>query len=197
MMHLRPTWSREVEHGLAGKPFQACIMAGEPQLGVWSSMASNIPPKCSPARASIGFCLMPSTHPMTFKASWASCRRRWSTPPVRWCECHSMKLIPTRCARSWRWRRSAFAASKDRPRTGRSVSDALTDIGQTSPSVLVLRSAEFLGEPDEKPFRPADVAEPIRVLILHHFADELRAALAEPFKCLVDVFHGEHDAEVT
>jgi hypothetical protein len=29
-----------------------------------------------------------------------------------------------------------------------------------------VRSSEFLGQPDEKPFRPADVAEPIRVLIL-------------------------------
>ena len=62
--------------------------------------------------------------------------------------------------------------------------------------VFVLRSAEFLGESDEKPFRPADVAEPIRVFILDYFAYELRAALAEPFKRLVDVVHGEHDAEV-
>ena len=38
--------------------------------------------------------------------------------------------------------------------------------------------AELLGEPDEKSFRAADVAEPIRVLVLNHFADELRAALA-------------------
>ena len=42
-----------------------------------------------------------------------------------------------------------------------------------------MRSAEFLGESDEKPFRPADVAEPIRVFILDYFAYELRAALAE------------------
>jgi hypothetical protein len=62
--------------------------------------------------------------------------------------------------------------------------------------VFALRSAEFLGESDEKPFRPADVAEPIRVFILDYFAYELRAALAEPFKRLVDVVHGEHDAEV-
>src|SRR2546430_9596272 len=62
--------------------------------------------------------------------------------------------------------------------------------------VFVLRSVEFLGESDEKPFRPADVAEPIRVFILDYFAYELRAALAEPFKRLVDVVHGEHDAEV-
>ena len=34
---------------------------------------------------------------------------------------------------------------------------------------------ELLGEPDEKSFGSADVAEPIRVLVLNHFADELRA----------------------
>ena len=57
-------------------------------------------------------------------------------------------------------------------------------------------SAEFLGESDEKPFRPADIAEPVRVFIRDYFACELRAALAEPFERLVDVVHGEHDAEV-
>ena len=62
--------------------------------------------------------------------------------------------------------------------------------------VFVLRSAEFLGESDEKPFRPADVAEPIRLFILDYFAYELRAALAELFERLVDVVYGEHDAEV-
>ncbi len=61
---------------------------------------------------------------------------------------------------------------------------------------LIVRSAEFLGESDEKPFRPADVAEPIRIFILDYFAHELRAALAEPFKRLVDVIDGEHYAEV-
>jgi hypothetical protein len=60
----------------------------------------------------------------------------------------------------------------------------------------MLRSAEFLGESDEKPFRAADVAEPIRVFILNYFAYKLRAALAELFKRLVDVVHREHDAEV-
>src|SRR5215472_14940173 len=62
--------------------------------------------------------------------------------------------------------------------------------------VCELRSAEFLSESDEKPFGPPYVAEPIPVLILDYFADELRATLAEPFKRLVDVVHGEHDAEV-
>jgi hypothetical protein len=61
---------------------------------------------------------------------------------------------------------------------------------------VVLRSAEFLGESDEESFRPADVAEPICVFVLDYFAYELCASLAEPFKRLVDVVHGEHDAEV-
>jgi len=53
-------------------------------------------------------------------------------------------------------------------------------------------SAEFC-KSDEKPFGPADVAEPIRFFILDCFAYQLRAAIAEPFKRLVDVVHGEHD----
>ena len=61
---------------------------------------------------------------------------------------------------------------------------------------LVLRSAEFLGESDEKPFRTADVAEPIRVFIPDYFAYELGAALAKAVKRLVDVVNREHDAEV-
>jgi hypothetical protein len=59
-----------------------------------------------------------------------------------------------------------------------------------------LDSGKFLGESDEKPFRPADVAESIGVFIPDDIAYELRAALAEPFKRLVDVVHREHDAEV-
>ena len=55
---------------------------------------------------------------------------------------------------------------------------------------------ELLGEPDEKSFGAADIAEPIRVFVLHHFADELRAVLAKPGKRLVDVVHSEHDAQV-
>src|SRR5215210_5569329 len=55
---------------------------------------------------------------------------------------------------------------------------------------------ELLGEPDEQSFGPADVAEPIRVLVLYHVANELRAARAEPHERRVDVVHGEHDAEV-
>ena len=66
----------------------------------------------------------------------------------------------------------------------------------SSPFVVVLRSAEFLGKSDEKPFGPTDVAEPIGVFIPDDLADELGAQLAEPVERLVDVVHGEHDAEV-
>src|SRR5207302_7889286 len=52
-------------------------------------------------------------------------------------------------------------------------------------------------QPDEKSFRSADVAEPIRVLVLDHFeAFKLCTVLAEPDERLVDVVHGKHDAEV-
>jgi hypothetical protein len=58
-------------------------------------------------------------------------------------------------------------------------------------------SAEFLSESDEKALRPANVAEPIRVLIPNYFAYQLRATLAKPFERLVDVVNCEHDAQVT
>jgi hypothetical protein len=61
---------------------------------------------------------------------------------------------------------------------------------------FVLRSAEFFGQPDKKPFGPPDVAEPIRVFVPDYFAYEFRAALAKPFQRLVNVIHGEHDAEI-
>ena len=53
---------------------------------------------------------------------------------------------------------------------------------------------ELLGESDEKSFGAADVAEPVRLLVLNHVADELRASLTEPGERLVDVVHSEHDA---
>jgi len=57
------------------------------------------------------------------------------------------------------------------------------------------RSAEFLGEPYEKAFGPADVAEPIHVFVLDHFAaDKLRAVLTEPGEGAVEVVDGEHHA---
>ena len=39
---------------------------------------------------------------------------------------------------------------------------------------------ELLGKPDENSFGAPDVAKPIRIFVLDHFADELRAAFAEP-----------------
>jgi hypothetical protein len=38
-------------------------------------------------------------------------------------------------------------------------------------------------------------SKPMRVLIPDYFAYELCAALAKPVERLVDVVHGEHDAE--
>src|SRR5438874_227462 len=56
---------------------------------------------------------------------------------------------------------------------------------------------ELLGKPDENSFGAPDVAEPICIFVLDHFADELRAAFPEPGERIVDVLHGEHDAQVT
>src|SRR6266542_1040576 len=55
---------------------------------------------------------------------------------------------------------------------------------------------ELLGEPDENSFGTPDVAKPIHVFILDHLANELRAAFAESCERIVDIFHGEHDAQV-
>lgn len=60
--------------------------------------------------------------------------------------------------------------------------------------LAIVSLPELLGKPDEKSFGTADVAEAIRVLVLNHFTDELRAALEEPGERLVDVVHGKHDA---
>ena len=56
------------------------------------------------------------------------------------------------------------------------------------------RLPELLGQTNKNSFGTPDVAEPIQVFILDHFADELRAAFAEPDERIVDVLHGEHDA---
>src|SRR4051812_38692142 len=58
------------------------------------------------------------------------------------------------------------------------------------------RSVEFLRESDEQPSGPADVAEPVHILVADDFAHELGAALQDPCQRLVEVVHGEHDAEV-
>src|SRR5438094_9848084 len=73
-----------------------------------------------------------------------------------------------------------------------SLTDEASAYGILSGSLL----PELLGEPDENSFGTPDVAEPIHVFILDHFADELRAAFAESGECIVDVLHGEHDAQV-
>lgn len=69
-------------------------------------------------------------------------------------------------------------------------------MGHPSLFVLTSRSAEFLGESDEKSSRATDVAKPIYVFIVDDFAYELRAAGAEPLQRLADVVYGEHDAQV-
>src|SRR3954452_18363723 len=65
-----------------------------------------------------------------------------------------------------------------------------------SSSIHRQRSAEFLSQSDENIFRTADVTEPIRVFILDNFAHELGAARAESLERLVEVVHGEHDAQI-
>lgn len=60
-----------------------------------------------------------------------------------------------------------------------------------------LSSTKLLGQTDENSFGSANVAEPIRVLVLHHFSNELRAVSAESGYHLVDVLNKEHDAKIT
>ena len=62
--------------------------------------------------------------------------------------------------------------------------------------ILTGSSVELLGESDEDPFRAADVAEAVGLLILDDFTDELGATLAEYVEGIVDVVDGEHDTEV-
>jgi hypothetical protein len=56
--------------------------------------------------------------------------------------------------------------------------------------------AEFLGESDEKPFRPADIAEPIWSLYWTTSPTSCAPRLRSLSIVFVDVAHGEHDAEV-
>ena len=56
------------------------------------------------------------------------------------------------------------------------------------------RLADLLVQSDDDAFRPADVAKPIRVLVLHHFAYQLGAVGEQARDDSVDVFDGEHDA---
>jgi hypothetical protein len=56
---------------------------------------------------------------------------------------------------------------------------------------------ELFSESDEKSLRTADVTEAIGVFVPDHFAaHQLRAMLTEPGKRVVEVIHGEHDAQV-
>jgi hypothetical protein len=48
--------------------------------------------------------------------------------------------------------------------------------------------------PDNDALGAADVAEPIRVLVLHHFADQFGALGAQARDDVVNVIDGEHDA---
>ena len=54
--------------------------------------------------------------------------------------------------------------------------------------------SELLGNPDDDAIGAADVAEPVRVLVLHHFADQFGAVGAQARDDVVDVIDGEHDA---
>src|SRR5947209_4203390 len=57
-----------------------------------------------------------------------------------------------------------------------------------------IRLADLFGQSDDDAFRPADVAKPIRVLVLHHFAYQLGPVGEQARDDSVDVFDGEHDA---
>src|SRR5436853_6987048 len=58
-------------------------------------------------------------------------------------------------------------------------------------------SPEFFGKPDENALRPADVAQPVRGLVLDHVtADEMRTVLDQPVERVIDVIHCEHHSEV-
>ena len=53
---------------------------------------------------------------------------------------------------------------------------------------------ELFGKPDNDALGAADVADPIRVLVLHHLADQFGAVGAQARDDVVDVINGEHDA---
>src|SRR5215204_7652983 len=53
--------------------------------------------------------------------------------------------------------------------------------------------AELLGQRDDDALGAADVAEPIAVLVLHHLANELRAADSQTGHDGVDIVDREHD----
>lgn len=61
------------------------------------------------------------------------------------------------------------------------------------PRVIQLRlGTKFFGQADQNPFGTADVAEAVRVLVLHHLTDKRRTPRTKPSNGLVDVAHSEH-----
>ena len=60
-----------------------------------------------------------------------------------------------------------------------------------TPEAAFWASADLLGQPDKNALGASDVAEPIHVLVLHHFVDHLRAVLAQPGQRVVEVVDGD------
>src|SRR4051812_2540225 len=60
---------------------------------------------------------------------------------------------------------------------------------------LVTRHAlpALLGKPDDEALGAADVGQPIRVLVLHHFADQFGAVGAQARDDVVETLDGEHE----
>jgi hypothetical protein len=74
-------------------------------------------------------------------------------------------------------RRVSCHFSRGRPQVDRPRTRSLTLVTLRHLSSYCAQLSS-LGESDEKPFRPTNVAEPIRVFVLDYFAYELRAARA-------------------
>src|SRR3712207_5714583 len=87
---------------------------------------------------------------------------------------------------------------KMRPRQRSARTTCYTPVNGWLPTRISLATrralAELLGKPDNDALGAADVAEPIRVLVLHHFADQFGAVGAQERDDVVDVINGEHDA---
>src|SRR5438132_4940403 len=83
---------------------------------------------------------------------------------------------------------AAFYVSAPRPLVGPGCGDLPAGVSRS------IRLADLLGQSDDDAFRPADVAKPIRVLVLHHFAYQLGPVGEQARDDGVDVFDGEHDA---
>src|SRR5690242_15487653 len=95
--------------------------------------------------------------------------------------------LPLRCSRPVAPRSRSQTHSHEAPARNRRDTRArqtTTRPETTCPhGIATLSSTQLFGESDKEPFRPADVAKPIRVIILDDFADELGAARTQPFQC--------------